>query len=474
MSHELSHSAGETIRSSDIDRALELLRQSIELSPAVISRWLDGQIDFGSLSPEVRSYLNSLSISITPLTQDWVGASGYFNDFALGAVPVAGSEVVLLNGTEQDGGDYVLQSGGGGTVIHFFDDVSLGDKVRVHYRTSNTVTPTVFMNFGLNHYDVVQLLPTVNDMFVYGTSKDIGNPLEVAKYRVIDMAQMVPPVTVRSAVDVTGAEPDYPPMVLIGGSEIWAAGYNDGTGPISGGWSNRISRFGINDLAITPPSGYFEVTTDTAAQISDMVADANFVYAFMQGGTYIAPNHIAKVRISPTSTVGVINSGLNITGDTNMIMSNDGWLYVAYQDPSVYQVRKYSTAPASGLMYVHQYTGNPIKILAVDTDVLVLEAGNPATGSTLNRISDVTNLSTPVQIYGFVGTTMAFDGVDLWIASADKLYKCNKNGTILQTLTPLSGQNIKEIMAAFGFIWVTYEGNVSINVTKIFPGLPGV
>jgi hypothetical protein len=467
MSHSRVHAKGETIRSADVDRSLELLRQSIELSPVVIARYLSGQITFANLSPELRNYLNSLSVSISPLTQNWIGASGQFNNFLLNATPISGSAIVLLNGIEQDAGDYALTTGIG-TTIDFVTDVNVGDKVAVHYRSSNTVLPAVFANFGLNHYDVIQLLPTTNDMFVYGTSKGTGNPLEVAKYRAIDMAQVLTPITVRDAVDVTGAAPDYPPMVLVGGTEIWAAGYWDSLGPVSGGWQNRVSRFAISDLDLTPPSGYFEVTTDTAAQISDMVTDGTYVYAFMQGGTFIAPNHIAKVRISPTATVGVINSGLTVTGDTNMILSNNGWLYVAYQDPSVYQVRKYDTSPSNGLLKVHQFLSAPVRILAIDTNVYVLEGNN------LQRIDDVTDEVDVLQIFGFVGSTMEFDGVDLWIGSGDTLYKCNTTGTILQTIVPLAGQTIKEIRSAFGFIWVAYEGNVSINITKVFPGLPGV
>jgi hypothetical protein len=117
----------------------------------------------------------------------------------------------------------------------------------------------------------------------------------------------------------------------------------------------------------------------------------------------------------------------------------------------------------------------PSKILAVDTDVLVLETGNPATGTTLSRINDITDEVDVLQVYNFAtASTMDFDGIDLWIASGETLYKCNKTGTILQTLTPFGGQTIKQVKAAFGFIWVTYEGNVSINVTKIFPGIPGI
>jgi hypothetical protein len=467
MSHERVHAKGETIRSSDIDRSFELLRQSIELSPTVIARYLSGQITFANLSPEIRNYLNSLSVSISPLSQNWVGASGQFNDFLLNSTPISGSAIVLLNGLEQDGGDYVLQVGAG-TSIHFFNDVDVGDKVSVHYRSSNTVTPAIFANFGINHYDVIQMLPLVNDMFVYGNSKGVGNPLEVAKYRVLDMAQVIPPITTRAAVDVTGAEPDFPPMVLVGGTEVWAAGFFDGTGPVGGGWSNRVSRFAVGDLDITPPSGFFEVTTDTAAEISDLVSDGTFVYAFMQGGTFIAPNHIAKVQISPTSTVGVINSGLTITGDTDMLLSNNGWLYVAFQDPTVFQVRKYDTSPANGIKAIHQFTSKPAKILAVDTNVYVLEGNN------LQRIDDINDEVDTLQIFGFVGSTMDFDGVDLWITSGDTLYKCNKDGDILQTIVPLSGQDIKQIKSAFGFIWVAYEGNTSINITKVFPGLPGV
>jgi len=154
-------------------------------------------------------------------------------------------------------------------------------------------------------------------------------------------------------------------------------------------------------------------------------------------------------------------------GNTDMIMSNNGYLYIACQEPGVYEVRKYDTNPASGLVAHHHFVDVPIKIAAVDTNVYVLEGYN------LQSIDDTSDEVTLLQTYAFVGSTMEYDGVNLWVASGDTLYKCLSDGEISQGIVPNAGNDILEIKSAFGFIWVTYAGNISINISKVYPGLPG-
>lgn len=95
-------------------------------------------------------------------------------------------------------------------------------------------------------------------------------------------------------------------------------------------------------------------------------------------------------------------------------------------------------------------------------------------GSNLYEIDDVHDTISSAMPLGFTGTAMDYDGLNLWIASGDTLYKCDTDGNTLQTFVPYSSQNIKDVKSTLGFIWITYEGNVSVNASRIFVGLPGI
>jgi hypothetical protein len=68
-----------------------------------------------------------------------------------------------------------------------------------------------------------------------------------------------------------------------------------------------------------------------------------------------------------------------------------------------------------------------------------------------------------------------FDGVDLWVSSGHVLYKLSGLGTGLNQITP-AAETILDIMYAQGLVWTSYSTDTlptDVNLTKLFPGLPG-
>jgi hypothetical protein len=452
MSHTVSYQKGQTILADDVNRAFSLLRNNIDISPVNLASWLHQQIDFETLSPELRTWLNSLSISVSPIRQSWTQTNPVNTDFDLTSTPSSGSEQVFVQGTLKQTSDYSFVSGGANDILRFSVAPNQNDKIDIFYRTTTLSSPAIYSHLTLEHKEISRIISLADYFILYGVNK-ISGEKEIAKYRVIDMS------VVLTNVDVDSGNPDYPPTTVLG-NYVWGIG--------SGSETSMGNKIKISDMTSVPVI----FTSDTSSTVSSICNDGIHVYAMLKGGSIDFANRIVKISpldIAPYyEVVGAINSGLTVTGNTDMLVSNSGFLYVALQDVSVYQVRKYDLIPANGMLKEFQFLGCPIKILAVDTNVYVLEGNN------LQSINTSTDVVTSLQIYGFVGSTMEFDGVNLWIASGDTLYKCKMDGTILQTLVPYSGLTIKSILSANGFIWVTYTSDNDINVTRAFPGMPDI
>jgi len=438
MAHDEDHEKYQTIYEADWDRTILLIRQGIILTPTGVRTALGGDIQISDLSPELQALLSPV-----PFDDKFVG-DGIANTFVLSAAPLIDSARIYLNGVLLEPvAEYSLS----GTDLVFVDTPDSGDKIRAIYNSGQVLTPSpsVLGSFTLSHKNILETISNNTNLFTYGVNK-ISSMMEVAKYRPGDLAQ------ISSAIDVSSGSPDLSRMAFNGGF-LWAIGAASGTNIIQ-----KIDPTGMTSTDIA-------VTADAAATVTSLATDGTYVYAFIEGGTF-SPNSIARIDVAGVSTE-IIVTGLVTVGTIDMVISLAGDLYVMMSANA--QVRKYDVTTGN-LLTTHQFT-DPIKIVQVDDKILVLEGST----SKLHEISAL-DFVTEVVTFPFTPTNIAYDANDLWVSSSDIIRKVNLTGTILHTITPLSGLNIQGVAKGNGMIWTTYSNdtNVTPNISKIYPGLPEV
>jgi hypothetical protein len=185
---------------------------------------------------------------------------------------------------------------------------------------------------------------------------------------------------------------------------------------------------------------------------------------------------------------GFISNGGGITSvdATDMCIGPDGYLYVAYSrinnsSPARGQVRKFN--PTTGALVkiftldaVATNVVHPIKIIATNNSVLVLDDTPPMAGqSTIYEIDPLETVTVrPITIS--MASDILYDGSDLWITSGSTVYKTDRSGNILNTIVPQALLNVSNVAAGLGMIWTSYlNDNLTgdTNLSKTFPGLPG-
>lgn len=449
MAHQTTHPPFTLLTGEDYDRTVALLRNGLLPNNSGILALLEESLSLQELNPELQAALTGFARM--PVVRESFVADGITAIFATAAIPLPEPEQVFLNGVLQRAGtDYTLS----GTTLTFLATPSAGDLVDIVYTQAGAIVPIVLTHYTLPYKDITDMIAGPGgEMILRGTNK-IGLIEEISVFRSVDVVQLIPPITVNAAVNVDSGIPDRSSMVRAGGF-VWAIGASSGT--------NRVSRINETTLAFT----VIDVTTDTAAMISSMESDGAFVYAFMKGGTFIAPNTTAKLDFTG-APVGVIGSGLTVTGATDLEVSTTGFLYAAFADPSVKEVRKFDVAPPGTLLETHVFVEAPVHLLALDDKILVTH------GTKLSRIDTTDDTVILLQDYGFAVSVLSTDGIDLWIATGDTLHKTDPEGNILHTLVPQAGKVINAVLSAFGAVWVSYQGDSTINLTRVWPGIPGV
>lgn len=438
MSHQESHQAFETIRAEDWDRIIKLITEGITLTSSGIRFAIRGSIELGDLSPALAALLLPVKF------REFFVGDGSTTVFNLATAPLSLGEEIFTNGLLQKIADNYSISG---TQLIFGTAPSLGDEITVQYQSAQALVPFTLSGFSIDHKNIAHVSPTPTnqDILVYGINKSSSNQ-EVAKYRPSDFVQ------IGSSIDVNSGAPDHPAMVENGGY-IWAIGASSGTNIIS-----RIDTSTMTSLDVT-------VIADTGATITSLATDGVLVYAFVKGGT-LAPNSVYKIDTAGVSTP-LLLTGLTTVGSIDMAINTSGDLFIKFSGNN--QVRKYDVNTGN-LIAAYQFT-DPIRIVPVDEKIYVLEGSN----SQMSSIS-ATGTITPIIAFVFTPSDFIFDGFDLWVSSDDELRKVKKDGTILHSLTPETGLTIQDITSGVGSMWTSYSNDtdVSVNITRIFPGIPGL
>jgi hypothetical protein len=431
----------QNISSAEMNDILMQIRDGAFQSPFSVKALLHGQIDISDLSQNLQALL-----ATAPYEQTATGDGSTLN-FTLASVPLGGTDEVFLNGLRLVRGvDYnlIIQD------IVFFVAPMIGDSIVIKYRSAQALNTFVMSSPVLSHKNIINIITSGNYLFVVGTNKG-SSVREFARYDSLNYALSGTPVNVSSG---TGSGHQ---ILAEAGGYIWVIGSSAG--------SNMISRVDPVTMASTP----IPVTADTGATADAIITDGAYIYVFLKGGTF-APNSIVKMDMTGLQ-VGTIASGfMPGPADTlDMSFNTSGFLFVTFAGSN--QVRKYDVGPSGGLLNTFTFT-NPIKMDAVLTKIYVLE-GTPT--DDMQTIS-ATNVVLPLITFPFSSTEMEFDGADLWLASADTLRKLDQTGTVLQSLIPIPTLNIQAIFFGIGSIWVSYfnDTNAGPNISRIYPGLPGV
>lgn len=426
---EDSFGATEPIRSTDINRILQLIKNGLLTVPSGTIAQLSGKIQFSNLSPELQSTLNSLLVMVNPVTNVFTGVLGQ-QTYTMSTIPITSSVEAYINGAAQIPSTAFSISG---SDITFAQPIAALDKIMVKFNTENALSLSTFASFSLpDQYIRCMIASALDTFFAYGENKITGLG-QVGKFRQIDS-------TLLASFDVGSGNPDHNIMVRVGGY-LWAIGGTTGLG------TNVVTRIDENTLTSTP----IAVTTDTGVNISSLATDGTtYIYALMEGGTMITANSIAKLTVGG-SAVGVIATGVATTGNTSFVLSSNGFLYVAFDDPTVSQVRKIDPVPINGIKKIFDFDDPPNQLLPIGTDIYVLS------GTKLYKISAIHDTLTLLKDYAiFTPSQLVFDGVNLWIAYNDTLLRCDLSGNIIDTVVPQSGTNILSLMSALGFIWTGY------------------
>jgi len=440
MSHQIEHKPYELIKAADIDRILALIQNGIFQSPSAIRALLTGQISIFDLDPTLQAFL-----SVVPFESNAIG-DGVTTTFILTAIPTSGTDEVFINGIlQQNGSDYTIT----GTNAIFVSAPLLGDIVIIKYKSAQALIVFVVNSLDIPYKNIINTQYSLTHIFIYGINETTSD-IEVAKFDPLSFTQVGPAVNVNASLISNN-------VTTQAGGYLWATG---AAGLITDP-KHQITRIDPSTMAST----IFPATVDTSATVASITTDGGFVYAFLAGGTLV-PNSIAKINMAG-SPVGAIPSGFapGPIGTIDMAINTAGFLFVAYTING--QIRRYDTTLGT-VLNIYTFT-NPIRILPVNDKIYVLDG----TTNTLSSIS-ATNVVTDIITFTFTPTDMMFDGADLWVSTGDVLRKMDKNGTISSTITPATGQTIRDITSGLGFVWTTYSNdtNAGPNITKIFPGLP--
>ena len=459
MSHQTVHVPGQNISSADADRTIALLKNSAMQYPSGTAASLEEQIGMEQLTPGLQNVFTTMAANLAGFSRFNATGDGVTYQFLLPSNFTTGTEIVYKNGSVLGQGDYTQEEIAGLFYLVFEEIPLFGDDIIMLYRTSQTASASVIGSFHIHHNDISSLIDGNNTFLVLGQRMDAPTgEREVYGINASNLSALpYSPVDVDS---IPTAERDWPDMVKCGGF-VWAIGGSSGY--------NTVTKIDISTMGATE----YSLTTDTAATITCLATDNSYIYGFMEHGTYTYPNSFIKVAQDGTVS-GLIYSGLTATGKVTTCVSGNGYLYASFDDASVKQVRKFDTSPANGLKKVFSvsagdFLDTPTMIHPVDTYIYLID------GTHLHRISTISDTVTLLQTYGFTPEKMYYDGAILWISSGDTLYKCDKNGGILQTIVPSIGQNIQYMRNAFGFLWLTYQDELTnYNITKLYPGLANI
>jgi len=440
MSHERTHQPFETIHSADIDRWLLLIQNGIVLGSTGIRTAIHGHISYSDLSPELQALF-----AVTQKEDRFVG-DGVNDTFPLTTPPISTTLTAFLNGQFLDFTTDYTVSGSNIILAHVPD---FGDIVTIRYGTSAALELTKMGSFVLPDMNILEMNTDNFNLFTYGTNKILVTK-EVNKFRPIDLLPLNVPV------DVSSGQPFKSATVMADGW-LWAVGATAGT--------NNITRIDPNDMSST----VIPVSADPLMFLRSITADPLNVYAFIHGGVPIY-NVIARIPPSgPISTVINVGTLPAVITNTDIALNSAGFLFLCLTDLGV--VRKYDVGTGA-LLKTFTYT-HPVRIIAMNSDIYVLD-------DVTNKLHKISAADVPSTVTTFLMTpsNMYFDGNDLWVSYADRLRKLdNINGLLLQEIYPEAGFNIQGIGGAIGSIWTSYSNDSGVtdpNITRLFPGLPGI
>jgi hypothetical protein len=469
MTHPLSYSPGQLIRSADVNRSFELLRNAIDVDSAALLDLLEGRLNLEDLTPALQALVLKNLVAFDPLEQHFTG-DGSTTVFTLSSIPSAGSLTVFLNGQLLTSGvDYTVS----GVSLTFAAAPFTGDDVTARFTVVQATTAIIVLGgFQLPYEQVIQTLPTlepiVQQFFSWGTNKTSGFK-EVAKFEAVGLSQL------GAAVLVDGGLPDATAIVMTtsaGQNFLWAIG-------APAGGTHRVVKVDVSTMLAAATVAMNDPTT----VVTSLATDNGFVYAFMKGGSTLQANSVQKfdaVTNLPVAVIGPGTPGITTTGFVDTVISQAGALYVSYSDVNgggSGEVRKFDATTGALLeRFVAADFGaatiRPIRLVRVMDNVHVLDDLNQK----IYKLSAL-DVVTTVATLSFVPTDLTFDASDLWVSSADTLYKVDLAGSVLDSAVPQAGRNIQDVMSGLGLIWTSFSNDTNPadqNVVKIFPGLPGV
>lgn len=461
MAFEPEHTPGEVISSADLDRQLLLIKQGVLLQQSGIRLTVKDQIKLTELSPGLAAaILQAIALGVTS-TDEFVGDDTE-DTFNLTSIPMTNTLQVFVAGILQHNGvDYTVSS----LQVIFAMPPILDAWIYCNYRPISGPVISQLGSFILNHEDILEIatIQANSNIVVYGTNKET-DALNVAIYDPISLTQL------SSDINVDGATPQNLRLVYNTVNTvpyIWAIG--------SASSAQNITK--IN--AITYDTTIITVTADVSATISSLTTDGVAIYAFIKGGI-TSPNAVAKINASTNVIEGFAAATLvSSTGDVDMIVGSDGYLYVSLSDVSgtaAGQVRKYDLGTGAETIFdfsedVDPIPAHSIRVVAAPSSVLVLDDDrqkvyNIAINEEVTELIELDYVPTNIQVYGS----------DIWISSGSTLYKYNSVGTLIGSVTP----STKTIQYVSGdntcTLWVAYSDDTGVNdpnITKIYPGLPG-
>jgi hypothetical protein len=440
------------------DRMQLLIAELMFTAPSVIQRLLTGKVDRTMLSPELLlAFSTDVNTDIINVVADGAGQA-----FPLTAEPLFGSELIFLNGQDQlSGADYVIT----GTTITFPRYLTTGDVIKARYIDLLATSTQILGSFDMPYQNIFEVDSFNNFLYMYGDDKIGPNDKKFVKIDPITLTQS------GSAINVESGLPDNSAVIQLG-AKFWVIGSP------STAINNRViqvdpATMNIDtDLEIVP-------STDTTAVIAALATDGlTFFYAYIKGGT-VAPHQIAKLDPNGVPVIpGTIQTNLSpsTVGAIDMAVSSSGHLFVVFSsiNGGDGEIRKYDPGDGSLLETYNLETTvptNPTRIIPVEDKMYVID---PAT----NKLWEIPNTGDPSSIVTFAATptNLAFDNNDLWISFGEDLVKMARNGTTLTSFIPVvAGQTIQDVSYNIGHVWTTYLNDTGVkNVTKIFPGLPGV
>jgi len=477
MTTPYSFNPFETIRATDVNRALELIRQGIDVNKHGILDAISGKIRLVDLSPSLQALVLRIVLFSSHIRENFTVTVPATQDFTMAGTPIPASEVVSLNGQIlQWATEYSLS----GNVLHIITPSTMpGDLVEILYYATSSIVVAPVENYQVGLRRIMATIPTLSpvdqEMYFMGYSKVDGRK-KIAKYETINLVQL------GAMVDVNSGTPDSSPFVITtygGFTYGWAIGDSNVA-------DRKYTVTKVNLDNMTTASTI--VLHDTNFVVSSLATNNAFVYAFVKGGSSLDANSVAIIDAFSNVVTGFIGHGGGITSTdaTDMVIGPDGFLYVAYSRtngsvPNRGQIRKFNVATGAmvqawTLDSVISHVTHPIKIIATNNSVLVLD--DTAWSPNLGSIYEIDLLGVVTRIPLTVGpaTDLMYDGSDLWMSVGTRLYKLSRTGTILNSVILQPSLNITNIVSALGMVWTTYANDTlttDTNLTKVFPGLPG-